>query len=402
MNFSWIIENELMISSAPETPKQLAYIKEAGIRAIVSTVDIPITGEEFGKMGLERLKLLLSEKSAPNLVQLKEFIQWASFMRRAKQPVMIHCGGGKQRSATLAACYLVIFKGFTAENAIGEIREIRGDDCITFSHFSNFVSECEYVKPLLLDNYDQEFHDATLVVDILRRRCPWDKEQTPVSMMQNLLEETYEVWEAVESRNNNEIASELGDVLLQVLMVSRMLSETSTFSVSDVTKAMIAKLINRHPHVFGDSIADTASTVLGQWNQLKDKEVKSIRDIPKSLPPLGRAELVMSYAKKLGFDWPEISGVLEKLDEEVAELKDSIVSGDKSKIEAELGDVIFSILNLARFLDISPEKALASTLAKFEKRFLKIEEHAISTGIEIHTMTLEQMDAIWNEAKHGC
>lgn len=400
MNFSWIIENELMISSAPESPKQLAFIKEAGIRVVVSTIETPIPDEEFEKLGLERLKMPLGEKSPPELVQLKQFIHWASFMRRAKQPIMIHCSGGKQRSATLAACYLVVFYSYSAEKAVEEIREIRGDDCITFSHFSNFVTECEYVKPLLLDSHDQEFYDARLVVDMLRRRCPWDREQTPVSMMQNLLEETYEVWEAVESKDNYEIASELGDVLLQVFMVSRMLSESSDFDVSDVTKAMVAKLIKRHPHVFGESGADTASKVLKQWNDLKDKETKSIRDIPKSLPPLGRAELVMSYAKKLGFDWPQISGVLEKLDEEVAELKDSIASGDRPKIESELGDVVFVILNLARFLDMSPEKALALTLAKFEKRFLKIEEHAKQNGIEIHSMTLDQMDTLWNEAKN--
>lgn len=400
MNFSWIIENELMVSSAPESARQLGFIKEAGIRAVVSTIDIPVPDEEFEKLGLERLKLILSEKSAPELAQLKRFIHWASFMRRAKQPIMLHCSGGKQRSATLAACYLVVFHGFTAEKAIGEIREVRGDDCVTFPPFSNFVAECEYVKPLLLDSHDQEFHDVRLVVDILRRRCPLDKEQTPNSMMQNLLEETYEVWEAVESKNTREIASELGDVLLQTLMVSRMLSETSDFNFLDVTRAMIAKLIKRHPHVFGESGADTASDVLAQWNSLKEKKAKSIKDIPKSLPPLGRAELVMSYAKKLGFDWPEISGVLEKLDEEVAELKDSIVSGDRRKVESELGDVVFVILNLARFLDMSPEKALTLTLAKFEKRFQKIEEHAKQNGIEIDSMTLEQMDALWNEAKH--
>ncbi len=399
MIFSWIVEGELMVSSIPDSHWMLSFLKDTGIRAIVSAVPLTASDGELAKMGIERLYLPIEDYGAPTLEQLKLFIRWTKFMQKTKQPVMVHCQAGMDRSPTLCACYLVVHKGMTADQAITEVRDIRGDDCICNKKLESFVHECEHLRPLLTDTYDQAFFDGRLLIDILRRRCPWDREQTPLTMMPNLLEETYEAWEAIAQNNDKEIASELGDVLLQVLMISRMLSETKNFDILNVTNAMIEKLVIRHPHVFANSKTDTPGKVLDQWNGLKEEKAGSICDIPATLPPLGRAERIMSFAKGLGFDWPKVEGVIGKLDEEVSELKEAIGSSDKAKVESELGDVVFVLLNLARFLDVNPELALSGTLSRFVARFRQIEELAKSTCKNIKDMTLDEMDAIWDRAK---
>ncbi len=388
-----------MVSSLPDSHRTLSFLKDAGIKAIVSAVPLPVPDDELAKMGIERLYLPIEDYGSPTLEQLKLFIHWTKFMQKAKQPVMVHCEAGMDRSPTLCACYLVVHKGMTADQAIAEVRDIRGDDCICNKNLEGFVHECEYLRPLLTDPYDQAFSNGRLLIDILRRRCPWDREQTPLTMMPNLLEETYEAWEAISQDNDKEIASELGDVLLQVLMISRMLSETKNFDILTVSNAMMEKLVLRHPHVFADSKTDTPGKVLDQWNGLKEEKAGSICDIPATLPPLGRAERIMSFAKGLGFDWPKVDGVIEKLDEEVAELKEAIGSADKAKMESELGDVFFVLLNLARFLDVNPELALSGTLNRFVSRFKQIEKSAKSSSKNIKDMTLDEMDAIWDQVK---
>ncbi|HPL89029.1 MAG TPA: MazG nucleotide pyrophosphohydrolase domain-containing protein [Caldisericia bacterium] len=292
MNFSWIIEKELMISSAPENIQMLSRLRDTGIKAVVSLSQLPFTDKDFEDLGLFNLKLQIPEDKPPTLEQLREFIFWAGFMKKHGLPLLIHCQEGYERSATLAACYLVIFENMTANQAIEEVRAIRGDNSVAFLHNQGFVNECEYVKPLLTNTSDISFYEAKLLIDLLRRHCPWDREQTPNSMMQNLLEETYEVWEAVKQKDMAHIKEELGDILLQVLMVSRMLSEEQSFSVEDVIATMQEKLVYRHPHVFGESKTKTVDSVLDQWNSLKkqNKNNGSIRDIPSNLPPLGRAE----------------------------------------------------------------------------------------------------------------
>jgi MazG family protein len=301
----------------------------------------------------------------------------------------------------MAACHLIVHKNFSSRDALHEIREIRGDNAVSSAKLQEFLLDCEYVKPLLQDQNDQDYFNVLLITDILRRRCPWDRAQTPETMMPNLLEETYETWEAILKGDSRNLASELGDVFLQVLMISRMKSEIERFDMRTVTAALIDKLVKRHPHVFADSTTDTPDTVLSQWKGLKDKEFHSIRDIPTTMPAMGRADRIMAFAKKLGFDWPKIDGVIEKVHEELSELGSAVRSDTHENVVFEFGDVMFVMLNLARFLKVNPELALHRTLDKFVERFSKIEERSRELGKPIEMMSLEEMDAIWNEAKRG-
>lgn len=399
MNFSWIVENELMISSAPESNFMLRKIREAGIKAVVCVTDNPFPEQAYTQLGIELLHIPLKSGNPPTLEELKLFIRWMAFMGKARQPVMIFCDQGFDRAGMMAACDLIVHRNYSSRDALHEIREIRGDNAISSAKLQEFLIDCEFVKPLLADQNDQDYFNALLITDILRRRCPWDRAQTPESMMPNLLEETYETWEAILGNDSKGLASELGDVLLQVLMVSRMMSESERFDMKNVMAALFEKLVKRHPHVFADSTTDTPDTVLKQWKGLKDKEERSIRDIPTALPAFGRADRIMSFAKKLGFDWPKIDGVIEKVHEEIAELAEALRLDSHEKVLAEFGDVLFVMLNLARFLKVNPELALHMTLDKFVNRFSKIEERSRDIGKPIEMMSLEEMDAIWNEAK---
>ncbi len=402
MNYSWIIENEVMISSLPDSETMLHLLKSAGIRAIVSTERIPFSGEKLEEFGFFHFDLPIIDYSVPTLKQLKEFIRWTKFMRDMNQPILIHCMAGYGRSATLCACYLVIEHDMTADDAIKEIREIRSLNSVETSQQENFVHEAEYLRDIIKDEDEQKFYNCKAMVDILRKRCPWDKKQTSDKLANNILEESYEVTEAALSKNTQALIGELADIFLLTLMISRVESETSDVGFKSVMDFMLKKFKNRHPHVFDVSSVDTPDKVVKQWREIKKeepKEIHSITEIPTGIPPLGRADRIMSFAKKQGFDWDNVSSVLEKVDEEISELKTAIKSNNTESIENEFGDVFFSMLNLARFLWINPENTLTKTLDKFTKRFHFIEEESNKMNKPISDMTLDEMEEIWQKSK---
>jgi len=254
-----------------------------------------------------------------------------------------------------------------------------------------------------------EFENFVNIVRRLRKECPWDKEQTHLSLRRCLLEETYEVLEAIDTENFTELKKELGDLMLQAVFHSVMAEETGKFSIDDVLKEETEKLIFRHPHVFGNTEVKNSEEVKTNWEKLKMKEGrKSVLDgIPKEMPALFRAYRVQEKASKVGFDWKDPKPVYDKILEEITELKAEIekrntekLSEDENKqIENEFGDVLFALVNYARFLKINPEDALRNTIEKFTYRFNKIEEYAKENSLVLEEMTLEEMDVIWNKAK---
>ena len=234
--------------------------------------------------------------------------------------------------------------------------------------------------------------------------CPWDKEQTFVSMKSNVLEESYEVIDACDS-GGMKLADELGDLLLQVVMLSQIAKEAGEFDISDVIDCISKKMIHRHPHVFGDVKADTSEQVLKNWDKIKreDKKdssvTKSLMDITKTLPSVLKAHKVQSRAAKVGFDWDNTDDVIDKVYEEMGELKDAYKKGDEANTHEELGDLMFSVINLSRFLKVNPELALNDSTEKFVRRFEKIEKAALDAGKNVETMSFEEMDTLWEEVK---
>ena len=253
------------------------------------------------------------------------------------------------------------------------------------------------------DFYD--VRDLEEIVRILRAPggCPWDAEQTHESIRRNFLEEAYEAVEAIDEQNPDHLKEELGDVLLQVLFHARMEQEAGRFNLDDVADGVCKKLIYRHPHVFGDVSVTGTGEVLTNWEELKRKEkgqatnTDALDAVARSLPALWRAEKVQKKAKKAGFDWPDISGALDKLSEELEELKTAVAEG--TNVEEELGDLLFSAVNVSRFLKADPEVALGKATDKFISRFAKVEALAAAQNQAMEGMTLEELDKLWEHAK---
>lgn len=233
--------------------------------------------------------------------------------------------------------------------------------------------------------------------------CPWDKQQTRDSLKPFIIEEAYEVLEAIDQKDPGAIKEELGDLLFQIVFQSRIAEENSEFGISDVIETIARKMISRHPHVFGDASCRNAEEVVVNWEEHKKREGKQrssiLEGIPKELPALLRAHRLQSRASRVGFDWDRAEDVLKKLDEEVREFKEAVKQKKKGEIEDELGDILFMIVNISRFIGVNPEDALRKTISKFISRFRYIEMAAADRGRKLSDMTLAEMDALWDEAK---
>jgi len=252
------------------------------------------------------------------------------------------------------------------------------------------------------DNPLKEFDELVKIVKRLRNECPWDRIQTHLSLRRCLLEETYETLEAIDENNMEDLKKELGDILLQVVFHSNIAEEERNFTLKDVIESETKKLIDRHPHVFGDVKVADSEEVKKNWEMLKKNEGrKSIIDgIPEELPALLKAYRIQEKASKVGFDWKDEKPVYDKILEEVNELKEKVeLNKSHKEIEDEFGDVLFSIVNYSRFLKINPEDALRKTVKKFKQRFHKIEEFAKENNTKLENMTLDEMDVVWNKAK---
>lgn len=255
------------------------------------------------------------------------------------------------------------------------------------------------------DRYD--IGDLLEIIKVLRAPggCPWDAEQTHTSIKKNFIEETYEVVEAINKNNSDMLREELGDVLLQIVMHTEMEREQGGFCFEDVVDEVVKKLVARHPHVFGDVVAENSSQALESWNEAKSRlkgeknKTQSMQSVPRELPALMRAQKVQHKASKAGFDWQSADGAFDKLYEEINELKVAMNQGDSSLIADEFGDVLFSCVNIARFINVDSEEALTKSTDKFISRFSSVEQMAKEKGIDMKSSSLQVLDELWDNAK---
>ena len=245
------------------------------------------------------------------------------------------------------------------------------------------------------------FDRLLTIMDELREQCPWDKKQTMQTLRHLTIEETYELGDAILDNDLQEIKGELGDLLLHIVFYAKIGSETNDFDIADVTNAICEKLINRHPHIYGDVKVKNEEEVKQNWENLKLKEGKTsvLQGVPKSLPALVKANRIQDKVAGVGFDWEEPHQVWEKVEEELKEFKDEVAKGNQDAIESEFGDVLFSMINYARFLKINPENALEKTNKKFSKRFQYLESKAKALNKPLSEMTLAEMDVHWENSK---
>ncbi|KAJ50823.1 tetrapyrrole methylase family protein/MazG family protein [Clostridium tetanomorphum] len=271
-------------------------------------------------------------------------------------------------------------------------------------------SDIDYLTSLYIPkslNNTKDFNDLLDIMEKLRGEdgCPWDKEQNHESLKKYLIEESYEVLEAIDKKDDNMIIEELGDVLLQIVFHAQIGKEEGFFNINDIIKGICDKMIERHPHVFGNVEISSSEEVLDNWEEIKKEEkgykthTDELKHVAKTLPSLIRAEKIQKKASKIGFDWDKVEDALDKVLEEFYEVKDVYKNNNREKILEEVGDLIFAVVNVARFLDIDPEYALNYTIDKFINRFEYIEKSVLSKGFKMENMTLEEMDELWEKAK---
>jgi tetrapyrrole methylase family protein/MazG family protein len=247
------------------------------------------------------------------------------------------------------------------------------------------------------------------LVEIMRRLrapggCPWDAEQTHESLKRYLLEECYEVIEAIDKNDPDHLKEELGDLMLQPVFHAAIAAEKGEFTMDDVLATICDKLVRRHPHVFGDQVVKSASEQVENWERIKKKEKgeerkSALSGVPPHLPALMKAQKMTEKAARVGFDWEHVDQVFAKVLEELHEFEETMAAGDEERMEAELGDLLFAIVNLGRFLALNPEEALRKTIDRFARRFAHVEETMHANGVHMNEATLEEMDRLWEEAK---
>lgn len=257
------------------------------------------------------------------------------------------------------------------------------------------------------NNYLDKFKKLVDIMDTLRgeKGCPWDLEQDHRTLMPYLIEEAFEVIETIEGEMPQKLCEELGDLLLQIIFHARIAKENGEFEIGAVLDSINNKLIRRHPHIFGETKVKDSREVLRNWEEIKMKEKKDaprkslLEGIPKSMPALLLARRIQERAAQVGFDWENVDGVIDKISEEIGELREAARSGEKEKVQDELGDLLFALVNIGRWLDINPEEALRQTSRKFKRRFQEIEKTAVERGTKLSHMGLDEMEAIWQESK---
>jgi MazG family protein len=250
-------------------------------------------------------------------------------------------------------------------------------------------------------SYIQAFERLVGIMDDLRAQCPWDKKQTIDSLRPLTIEEMYELADSIAEGDWKGIREELGDLFLHLVFYAKIGAEENKFTLEEVLNGICEKLIARHPHIYGDVIVKDEADVIRNWELLKMKEGKEsvLSGVPKGLPAMVKAFRMQEKAKKVGFEWENKEDVWKKVEEEVSELHEVVESGDASRIEDEFGDVLFSLVNYARFIKVDPELALERTNIKFRKRFMMMEKIALSRNRPLNELTLDEMDEIWNEVK---
>ena len=249
--------------------------------------------------------------------------------------------------------------------------------------------------------YSKSFARLVAIMDELRERCPWDKKQTIHTLSPQTLEEIYELTDAISREDWPGVKEELGDLLLHLVFYAKIATEQGKFDIADVIEGVCNKLVNRHPHIYGNVSAEDDGAVRRNWEKIKQAEGKKsiLSGIPASMPALIKALRLQEKTKKVGFEWDHVDQVKAKVDEELAELQEAIAAGDALEMENEFGDVLFAMINYARFIHIDPERALERTNQKFMRRFQAIEEMAAQEGKNVHDMGLQEMDAMWNRIK---
>ncbi|NOZ91887.1 MAG: nucleoside triphosphate pyrophosphohydrolase [Dictyoglomi bacterium] len=400
LNFSWLEDGVIAGSAKPSLPSHWEYIKQQGIKAIVSLTEKPLDSYALSQMGISPrnyLHLPIKDMSVPEEYQVWEFLEFVWRKRSQGAPVLVHCGAGVGRTGTMLAFYLKSL-GYTGERAIMEVRKKRPGSIET-------PAQEEFVRKIEVEEF---WNDAPepywylrirSIVHILRKECPWDRKLTPQMLVALSQEELIELMNAIAEGDIDEYAGEVGDILLHLLLHVTIAEEKKQFDMVEVIKKETYKMIGRHPHVFALEESDDAAAVLSKWEKWKKKEKKGEEKKKPRPSALIWAFRVQDEAAQYGFDWTRLEDVMDKVEEEVREVWEAIKKNDRKNLREEIGDLLFVAVNLARLAGIDPEGALSYTTEKFRRRFRAMKKLAEERGLDLRDMTLDEMEKLYQEVK---
>lgn len=391
IDFAWIEKDKLAIGSLPDL-KVLKDLEKQNIKVIINLCEEPYHKKWATENMVDYLHIPITDMGLPSFKDLRTFIRNMNFYDRSGLPVFMHCHAGLGRSGTMAAVYLVM-KGYDANLAITTTRILR-PGAIETKQQEQFIEQAEKVMLAINDDQDAAFFNAKKIVEVLRKKCPWDKEQTHETLIESLMDECFEVVETIREKNPTHLKEEIGDLLLQPLIQAQVSEDEHQSSIYESIEVLLQKLIYRHPHVFAVNSILSADGVVNQWSKIKKTEQNN-----QQYSPIEAIMQISQEASEYGFDWENPYDILRKVEEEVKEVDEAIRGSHSRKIEQEIGDLLFAVFNITRYLKIDPIKPLEKGRRKFEQRFRYLQKLLEQDGMNPKTMGVNELDEYWSRVK---
>jgi tetrapyrrole methylase family protein / MazG family protein len=390
---NWIVDEVLAIGPYP-CQSEIESLHQQGFRAIIRLTEEPRLNYQPPEEWIDYLHLPIIDYGLPTIEQVAQLLRHISFYRLVGAKVYMHCRAGYGRAGTMAALYLVS-TGESPQRAIRMVRSKRPGTIETEAQQAMILSSDEWMKALMNED-DLQWFLSCKMIDILRKKCPWDKAQTHETLIESLMDEAYEVVEAIRSRKISQLKEELGDLMIQPLIQAQIARENGDFNINDALQVMLEKLIRRHPHVFGASVQHTSKGVVHQWSDIKKKEKGELYAYPS---PLKEIMDISIEAAEDGFEWEKAEDVLDKISEELDETRLALSDGDQRAIENELGDLLFAVFNAIRYLKIDPIKVMERGRRKFEIRYRTARKMMQEDGLKPKELSAKELDEYWSRAK---
>ena len=390
LDFTWIEKPFLAIGRFPS--KKDLHELATYCRILMNVTEEPYPEPLEENLFAEFISLPVQDMSTPSWAQSFQALRYFASYKKMKLPVFVHCYAGLGRAGFFAALYCMM-NGCTAKEAIERVRALRCGAIETDEQLYRLY-EIEPIIPAILHSHEQTWFEANHMVHLLRKNCPWDRVQTYETLIHSIIDESFEVIEAVRKQDIDSLEEEIGDMMIQPLLISEIATERGEFSIYTSLEKMMEKLIRRHPHVFAKTRQLSPDGVVDQWNGIKLGEYKKGNH--------GIIEDIMTISREAsayGFDWEKASDIVLKIQEEVHELSETIQTANKRRIEEELGDLFFAVFNIARYLAIDPVKSLERGRRKFESRFRVVQRFIREQGKDPADLSPAQLDEYWQEAK---
>jgi len=390
LDMTWIEDSFLAIGRFPSCQDLLEISNR--FRVLINVTEDPYTEPPKENQFAEVLYIPVHDMSTPTWPQLFQALRYLTSYQKMQLPVFMHCYAGLGRAGFFAALFCMT-KGLTAKEAIQKVRSRRTGAIETDEQLFRLY-EIEPLISAVLNTPEQTWFEATHLISLLRKNCPWDKVQTYESLIHTIIDESFEVIEAIRKKDMFSLEEEIGDMMIQPMLISEIAKENNSFTLLSSLEKMMKKLIRRHPHVFSQAKSLSPDGVVDQWSGIKLSE-----DQPKASGILQDIITISQEASAYGFDWGTASDIMKKIQEEIGELEETLRTGNKRNTEEELGDLFFVVMNMARFLNIDPVKSLERGRRKFESRFRYVQKLLTEQKVDPKSLSSAQLDDYWNQAK---